>query len=469
LCVLASPLAAQGPTVESFRRDPVVNVPSARSLPLGVRTHRTDSLPGAPGKDKHDYFRAFAEVLGLNLGVWAFDAFILNEDWARNVGPETWARNLREGWQFDDNAFATNQFSHPYHGGLFFTAARASGFDFWESAPFAFFGSWTWEYFAEIYRPSFNDWINTSVGGMALGEMTWRLSEMLIDEGDGGTSRVFREIGTAAISPARGFNRLIDGEWNDMTGYRAPRKPFHATMFVGARYIDNLQDSDAGKVQPTLRFVLNYGDHRSAFDGRPFDAFTLLMQLNGSDKETMGLVEATGRLWAGAPGRSRWSINQLFVYNNYLAYEFGSQAVVANWTREFGADSSWRFTAGPVVHLLAATQAENVLIPPLEEGYRDYDYGPGIGVNLGIRRQAPSGIDVYGNLMTSYIHAVNGSSGEHLLSRLDATVSVPLSRKWSVNGGGTFLRRRSSYVTDFLDEQITVEALEVRAGAVLRL
>jgi hypothetical protein len=469
LCVLASPLAAQGPTVESFRREPAVNVPSARTLPLGRRTVRTDTLPGAPGRDHHDFFRAITEVIGLNVGIWIFDAYIKDAEWASGVSLDTWKRNLEEGWQFDDNAFQANQFAHPYHGGIFFSAARASGYDFWESAPFAFFGSWTWEYFAEIYRPSFNDWINTSVGGMALGEMTWRLSELLIDEGDRGSSRIFREIGVAAINPARGFNRLIDGDWTEKGDYKAPRKPFNATLLAGARWIDNLQGDDDGQIQPVLRFVLNYGDPRSAYDGRPFDQFTLLMQLNGSDKETLGAVEATGRLWASRPGKSRWVINQTYVYDNYEAYEFGAQMASANWVREFGADSSWRFSAGLVGTILGAVSAENVLIPPLEEGYRDYDYGPGIGINLGLRRQAESGVSIYGNLLQSYLHAVNGSSGEHLLTRLDGVVSVPLSRKLTVNAGTTYFRRRSDYTGTYSDEKITEEALELRAGALLRL
>ena len=114
---------------------------------------------------------AFIEDVGLQWGVNLINQFII-KDSSQDVTPETWARNLREGWEFDDNNFNTNQFAHPYHGNINFNTARSNGLDYWSSIPFAALGSLIWEYFGEIHRPSLNDYISTTVGGIALGELT---------------------------------------------------------------------------------------------------------------------------------------------------------------------------------------------------------------------------------------------------------------------------------------------------------
>ena len=44
-----------------------------------------------------------------------------------------------------------------------------------------------------------------------LGEITYRISSLIIDESLRGSKRVFSEIIAALINPARGFNRLIHG------------------------------------------------------------------------------------------------------------------------------------------------------------------------------------------------------------------------------------------------------------------
>jgi hypothetical protein len=67
-------------------------------------------------------------------------------------------------------------FAHPFHGSLYFSAARTNGFNYWASVPFAIAGSFLWECCGETHPPSINDWIATSIGGAAIGETTYRLS-----------------------------------------------------------------------------------------------------------------------------------------------------------------------------------------------------------------------------------------------------------------------------------------------------
>ena len=74
-------------------------------------------------------------------------------------------------------------FAHPYHGGLYFNAGRSNGLTFWESAPLAFLGSWTWEYLGETHRPALNDFFMTSFGGIALGEVFHRVATTYMEIG----------------------------------------------------------------------------------------------------------------------------------------------------------------------------------------------------------------------------------------------------------------------------------------------
>src|SRR5688572_1248852 len=85
-------------------------------------------------------------------------------------------RNLRHGFEWDDNDWGTNQIGHPYQGSNYYTAGRAHGLSFWESSAVAAFGSATWEFIFENNRASLNDLINTTIGGVALGEVMHRVA-----------------------------------------------------------------------------------------------------------------------------------------------------------------------------------------------------------------------------------------------------------------------------------------------------
>lgn len=121
----------------------------------------------------------FAEVFALNVLVWGYDRYVTQAHYAR-ISPSIWRRNLREGWQWDDNHWGINFYGHPYQGVYYFVAARSSGFGFYSSFLFAMLGSWEWEHFAEREYPAPNDLVTTSVGGALYGEMLFRLSRRLL-------------------------------------------------------------------------------------------------------------------------------------------------------------------------------------------------------------------------------------------------------------------------------------------------
>jgi hypothetical protein len=187
----------------------------------------TDSL-----HHKNDYVLPAVEIFGLNIFVWASLRYIVQADYAR-IGTRSMSNNLKTGFVWDTDNFWTNQFSHPYNGGLYFSAARSSGLNFWNSLLYPVGGSLMWELFMENEPPSINDLITTPSSGIILGEITYRISSLIIDDRRTGWSRTWRELAATAICPMHGFNRHILGIKNNP---HAPpsEHPFSATLSFGA-------------------------------------------------------------------------------------------------------------------------------------------------------------------------------------------------------------------------------------------
>src|SRR6185436_15292868 len=80
------------------------------------------------------------------------------------VTPKTWWENMENGWVWDLDDFVVNQIGHPYQGSNYYNSGRA-----------------TWEFYGETNKPSLNDFINTTLGGIAIGEVLHRVSWLMRD------------------------------------------------------------------------------------------------------------------------------------------------------------------------------------------------------------------------------------------------------------------------------------------------
>lgn len=119
-------------------------------------------------------------------------------------------RNLHSSWVVDRDPFKTNQLGHPYQGSMYQGFARSAGLNYWEALAYTFVGSAAWEIAGETTPPSRNDQINTGIGGSFLGEVLFRLSNLVLEHES--LPPLWRELAAAVISPATGFNRLAFGE-----------------------------------------------------------------------------------------------------------------------------------------------------------------------------------------------------------------------------------------------------------------
>src|SRR3989339_394680 len=203
-------------------------------LPAGLARNTSAKYITTSDKEsavEKNYWLPAVEIIGLNFSVWGYHRYLSGENWS-NISWETIKNNFKTGFVWDVDGYLINQFWHPYHGSNYYNTARSNGLGFWESAPYAFGGSLMWEYFMENEPPSYNDIVNTPVTGIILGEISFRVSNLIIDESTGGFERVIREVSSTIINPMQGFNRLIRGDmWKD--GISHEKTDFNADLSLG--------------------------------------------------------------------------------------------------------------------------------------------------------------------------------------------------------------------------------------------
>ncbi len=223
------------------------------------------------------FWQASATVVGLNLGVWAFDRYIIEGDFAY-ISMNSVEENFKHGFIWDNDYLGTNMFMHPYHGNLYFNAARSNGYNYWQSGLFAFGGSAMWELFMECEYPSTNDIIATPIGGMAIGEVFYRASDLILDDRASGGERIGREIGAFIVSPMRGLTRVINGDaWRrrSTSGRQFGIPNMKMAVSVGVRNIKYKGDIFDKGVGFASQIDIEYGDRFCCDNGKPYDFFTL--------------------------------------------------------------------------------------------------------------------------------------------------------------------------------------------------
>jgi|GEM_PF-353766 len=261
------------------------------------------------------------ESLAINFGVWGYDHWVKDRGWA-DVTSRTIHHNLTHDFVLDNDSYSGNQFSHPYHGSMFYNAARYHGHSYYTAALYPLIGSMVWEYFCETNRPAYNDFLSTGIGGTAIGEATFRASDLIFDNSKTGLGRVVRELAGSILNPARGIHRLFSGEmWrvSPVRGKHIQPAPFSAEVGVGNRYMRELRHHNRHKNVSYVDFLLLYGDHFwLQKDPKPFDYFRLHILLNTTPSQpTFSDVDIRGRLFGKQlEGRRGWQVDWA-VYQNF--------------------------------------------------------------------------------------------------------------------------------------------------------
>jgi hypothetical protein len=448
-----------------------VELPAYPTTPIGGGRELADSVLPCPDCNPPKRFWVGAgELMIVQLIPWLYNSKIRDAEWAQ-VSPSTWATNFENPWKWDNNKFKNNQFSHPYHGALYFNSGRANGYDFWESAPWAFGGSLMWELMGEAWAPSPNDLLNTTLGGISLGEMLWRVSSLTLDNTATGAERTFREIGATLLNPVRGFNRITRGEVNDISANPPDWRPtkIFASMDLGYKGVvgesDNGQRSEINAAYAGL--LLSYGDQVEDIDGAPFSAFTVRAELSTDqgDAGHLAILTARGNLAARTLSQHGSTQHRLgafmfYEYQESPALEFGGQGFAGGLVSRWGDPKARRIqtrllaTAWPVV----AVQSDHYVSL---EG-RDYDYGVGLGAEAAIHAidEGKWAVGATGRYLWEPI--LSGFNGDHYQATGTLEGRYYFWGRIGVGASGTLYWRKSVY-EDYAD--VRVDATQVRAYA----
>ena len=463
-----------------------------------------DSTMALPVKKR--YWQAAAEVTGINIGVQLFDRYALNSDFAQTT-LRTLKRNFTDGMVWDNDFFITNMFAHPFHGNLYFNAARTNGLSFWESAPYSLVGSAMWEFLGETEPPAINDIIATSCGGWAIGEMTHRLSHTILDDRDRGFPRFVREAAAAIINPIQGLHRIISGDaWRVKNrNYRYhdfSKIPVDASISVGWRYLADDGALFRGIHAPYINLTLTYG---TSVDGdkhtTPYDFFDIeANSALGGGQPMVNTLNIVGRLWSTPildkkDMAGEFGIYQHFNYYDAKPIEDGSDLTPYRISEAAGFGPGFVFSLPQMGYLTKMEQrifASGILLGGTKSDFfnvieRDYNMGSGFSIKSSTKLD----FGKFGRLIlnakyfrlwtwkgyedkdlqpyvdgTADLHYLNvqGDNSNAALLIINPVIEVHLARQWSLNFSGAFYSRRTHYNYYYDKDLILRQNSTVRAN-----
>jgi hypothetical protein len=405
------------------------------------------------------------------------------------ISPRTWWRNLARGFEYDQNKFDTNHFYHPWNGALFYSAGRSNGLGFWGSSAVALAGSFLWECCGETLPMSTNDLVSTSLGGIAIGEMTHRLGSALLDNRDTGASRVLRETGVLALDLVRGVNRVLSPDQRRAPNPREPLdwrpRRLGGLVSLGARRVGNEGDL-GGEGAATSPFVDLFVAYGSVFDGerrRPYDSFWMQTQVNFTDRvDPAGSLTIRGDVLSkpfGEAGARNGAVAlvQHFDYVNQRTWEFGAQSLALGLSRRLAFSPSTRLElhADVIGTVLGSINSRLELAAPSESltELRRWEYGPGLGARAEALLLVGASPVVQATYRYQWLHVTNdtpasGGGGDHQLQIAALRLRAPVAGRLGLGVDGELFVRRSRYGNPALVENDD-RVPQVRAYATWRL
>ena len=394
------------------------------------------------------FLPAAGELFLLEVGPWAFNRYVTNEDFA-HISFDTIKANFKAGFGYDSDTFNINQYAHPYHGSLFFAAARSNGYNYWESGAFTLAGSLLWECCMENTRPSFNDLVNTTLGGMTRGEISHRVATIIRDNTASGSSRLWRELGGAFFDPVGALSRLLRGELTRTFPNPDDRFPtrFAVTGDLGYR---RLSGGGPHANQGIVTFSGYYGDPFAGELLHPFDSFWVGIDLNQKGGALVSRIEERGILrgWElsdpESPVRHVAGFAQEYEYFNNAAHVFGAEIFSAGVLSQYrlGEGMSALTDVGVLAVPLAGIQTIDFANPATG---RNYDYGSGGGARAAARLLAQGREIFTAGYGVVWTRTVNGLSRNNTLEYVRGSLRIPVFGAVGVGGAYAWYSRKTTY------------------------
>ena len=322
-----------------------------------------------------------------NVSTFLIDRYIFDYEFSR-VGFNSIRHNFKTGWEWDKDRFGMNYFFHPFSGSMFFNAARANGYSFFESAPFAVLGSLEWEYFAENTLPSYNDIINTPINGIFLGEIFYRLGSNILDDQTTGADRFFREMAVAIMTPTRFFSRLLQGKLTRSTPKEVYQKePVNITLQIGYHNVNEaLWSGKVGIGKLNFNFHFDYGNPFERRSRKPFDYFKLRADFDfGGERKILDNVIGSGILFGSNVQTGNLEmLAGLFQHMDFFdnkTFELGNIAFGPGIISKLPVNKRTSLYTNLHVGIVPFSGLSGRLGPDTTQ-VRDYDYGGGAEIKL---------------------------------------------------------------------------------------
>jgi hypothetical protein len=303
--------------------------------------------------------------------------------------------------------------------------------------------------------------INTTLGGMALGEVLHRTAWLVRDTHATGGRRTMTELAATVIDPVTGLLRFTSGDASRVTETPPEMVPsaLGGIFSAGVLWRGSNTDAFAASGQPFLEMDLLYGDPTTGRTRTPYDAFGVVLRIGGGG--AISEAQAQGRLLGQPMKGDRIQVNvvQNYDFMKNDAYQYGAQSFTVTTALKFRPSSSLAFRVVgwggatalgavdslPLTGVVPETPPEESAGQGVSEGPRYYDYGPGglYGARAVLSRSGqPLVAFVYD---ARHLYSLDGVRANHFLQQLRLDLLVPLRGPLGIGVAGEYFDRRTYY------------------------
>jgi hypothetical protein len=365
--------------------------------------------------------------------------------------------NLHHSWVVDSDPFKTNQLGHPYQGSMYHGFARSAGLGYWESLAYTFAGSALWEIAGENTPPSRNDQAASGIGGTFLGEVLFRLSNLVLEHEN--IPPFWRELGAAVVSPSTGLNRLAFGD-RFKTVFPSHDPVYYSRLQIG---FSGSAQNEAGTSTTKLKrsealvdYSMDYGlPGKPGYTyTRPFDYFSFqatASSANGAENlMTRGLLVGKDYEF-GANYRGVWGLYGSYDYIAPQTFRVSSTAL------SLGTTGQWWLSDSIALQGTALSGIGYAAVGTTHStANNDYHYGLAPQALLALRLifGERASLDLTGREYFVSRVAAAARGGHDNIARLDASFTVRVHERHGV-AIRYLLNRRDAFYPDVGDSSQT--------------
>lgn len=237
-----------------------------KDLPYDVyeQPYRISLFDTPNGEDGERLWSQTKSVAWYGVGVAGFLALlpsdITNWETSDERLAEKWWDNVRQGPVWDRDAAWINYIGHPYFGGVYYQAARKSGYRQWDAFIYsALMSTFYWEYgieaFAEV--PAIQDLVVTPVLGWVYGEWAFNQEKDIIQ--GGGTVWGSQALGSTALF----FLDPVDGIGSGINNLVGKQVVIAGTGYMGIKEVGLPSGNTETQVSINLRYAMGNGKGNS--------------------------------------------------------------------------------------------------------------------------------------------------------------------------------------------------------------